>query len=255
MILNYAYQHSTRPSKGTLLFIHGLFGSFSNLGMLARAFENDYDIVQIDLRNHGESAHDPIMNYSVMAQDVIETLAELNIDQFSVIGHSMGAKVAMKLTEYATQRLEKLVILDMSPFAYTERHHDRIFRALFAVEQAKLATRKEATEIMQSEITEMGVIQFLLKSFNKGQWTFNLTSLYDNYSHIMDWQQLPAWNQPTLFIRGAESDYIAKDQYLEAIKIQFPQSRIETVEQAGHWLHAEQTEQVLILIQQFLNQK
>lgn len=254
MILNYEHQRSkTEINKGSLVFIHGLFGSLSNLGMLARAFENEYDIVQIDLRNHGDSAHDPEMTYAVMAQDVLETLDQLNIENFSVIGHSMGAKVAMKLTQQAHNRLNQLVVLDMSPFAYQQRHHDNIFKALFAVEESKVATRKEATEIMQNYIDEIGVIQFLLKSFHQGQWKFNVVTLQEQYSNILGWDDIQPWNRSILILSGANSPYIAKDAHVESIYRQFPLAQIETINNAGHWLHAEQTSLVVGKIKQYLN--
>lgn len=51
------------------------------------------------------------MNYKVMAADLIETLNELNIEHFSLIGHSMGGKLVMKVTELAGDRLDQLVVL------------------------------------------------------------------------------------------------------------------------------------------------
>lgn len=252
MLLNYQYQQAkSETHQGTLVFIHGLFGSLSNLGMLVRAFENDYAIVQLDLRNHGESGHDDQIDYMVMAQDVLETLAHLNIQQFSVIGHSMGGKVAMKLTEIAGERLESIAILDIAPFAYQQRHHDQIFEALIAVEQAQVSTRKEATEIMQSYIQEMGVIQFLLKSFQQGQWKFNVKALLAHYENITSWQEIEPWMKPTLFLKGEHSDYISQDAHFESIQDQFPFSQLIIIKNAGHWLHAEQTIEVTDQIKRF----
>ena len=83
------------------------------------------------LKLHGKSAHVATMSYLDMAQDVLDTLNELNIEKFSLIGHSMGGKVAMKMTEIAADRVDKLVVLDMSPIAYQQNHHGQIFEALF----------------------------------------------------------------------------------------------------------------------------
>lgn len=255
MQLNYEFiQAESSLAQGTLVLIHGLFGSLSNLGVLARAFQTDYDIVQIDLRNHGLSEHSDEMNYSVMAHDVIDTLDQLKIEQFSVIGHSMGGKVAMKLSEIAPSRLAKLIVLDMAPVAYQQRHHDAIFKALNAVSDAQVQTRKQATEIMQSEIHENGVIQFLLKSFNQGQWRFNVEVLYRHYTEITGWNEIKPWTKPSLFIRGENSKYIAQPEYVDAIYQQFPHAKIETVSNTGHWLHAEQPEQVIAHIRTYLQQ-
>lgn len=242
----------TQNQNETVVLIHGLFGSLSNLGMLARVLQQDYDVLQIDLRNHGKSAHTDSMTYTEMAQDVLDTLDALNIHQFSVIGHSMGGKVAMQLTEIAAERLQKLIVLDMAPFAYTENHHDQIFKALFALDEATVSSRKEATEIMKKYIQEDSVILFLLKSWSQGKWLFNLNGLHQAYPNIITWHAIPTWTKSTLFLRGAKSDYVAKKIHLDAISAQFSDSKVKTIEEAGHWLHAEQTEQVLKEIKIFL---
>lgn len=253
MRLHAERQQATTPNHNeTLVLIHGLFGSLSNLGMLARALQPDYDVLQIDLRNHGQSPHSQAMTYADMAQDVLDTLDALNIDQFSVIGHSMGGKVAMKFTEITPERLQKLIVLDMAPFSYTENHHDLIFKSLFAVDRAQVSTRKQATEIMKKDINEEGVILFLLKSWSRGKWLFNLHGLHQAYPHILSWQALAGWPKSTLFLRGSHSDYVAQQAHLDAISAQFSAATVKTIQNAGHWLHAEQTEQVLNEIKNFL---
>lgn len=250
MLLHHEYT-KVESAKGNLVLIHGLFGSLSNLGMLARGLQDDFNILQIDLRNHGLSPHSPVMNYEEMAKDVIETLDHLGIQQFSVIGHSMGGKVAMKLTALVADRVQRLVVLDMSPYAYPTPHHDHIIQALMAVAEAKVASRKEATEIMQHYIQEIGVIQFLLKSFDHGQWKFNVQILQAEYQQILSWHIQQPWPHPVLFLKGELSDYITSTQQQQLIQQQFPQARIETIKGASHWLHAEKTEAVLNAIRNY----
>lgn len=253
MILNYQIHHNDNPQQKTpLIFIHGLFGSLSNLGMIARAFYESHIVIQIDVRNHGHSPHSSEMNYKVMAQDILETLALLDIQKFSVIGHSMGGKIAMQLMAYENEQVEKIAILDIAPVAYTENHHDQIFKALFAVSNAKIETRSEATEIMREYLKEEMVIQFLMKSFHQGQWLFNVDALFNHYSDILEWHNIQACNKDILFIRGGLSNYIHQDQHFEAIAQQFPHAQIKMIENAGHWLHAEKPQQVINAINEYL---
>lgn len=253
MILNYQIHHNDNPQQKTpLIFIHGLFGSLSNLGMIARAFYESHIVIQIDVRNHGHSPHSSEMNYKVMAQDILETLALLDIQKFSVIGHSMGGKIAMQLMAYENEQVEKIAILDIAPVAYTENHHDQIFKALFAVSNAKIETRSEATEIMREYLKEEMVIQFLMKSFHQGQWLFNVDALFNHYSDILEWHNIQACNKDILFIRGGLSAYIHQDQHFEAIAQQFPHAQIKMIENAGHWLHAEKPQQVINAINEYL---
>ena len=252
MILNHQIQKSTNPSElEPVVLIHGLFGSLSNLGMLARAFDQR-TVIQLDVRNHGVSEHSEQMNYDLMAQDVLETLDHLQIQIFSLIGHSMGGKISMKVAEKAENRLVCLIVLDIAPFAYQENHHEQIFKALFTVQDAAPSSRFQATEIMKEFIQEDMVIQFLLKSFTQGKWRFNLNAIFAHYAEILSWQEIEPYTQPVLFLRGGLSPYIHKPEHFEAIQRQFPFAEIKEVLNAGHWLHAEKTDEVLLEIQSFL---
>ena len=254
MILNHQFHQNEQPRAKTLVFVHGLFGSLSNLGMLAREYYSSHNVLQVDVRNHGLSTHSNVMNYEAMAADLIETLDELNIEHFSLIGHSMGGKLVMKVTELAGDRLDQLVVLDITPIAYKENDHEQIFKALFAVQKAGIETRQQAIEIMREYLKEEMVIQFLLKSFSKGKWLFNVNALYENYAEILSWENIETWHKPALFIRGGNSPYVEKPEYIAAIQSQFSQAQIQTVVDAGHWLHAEKTAQVLQIITQYLSQ-
>ncbi|ALH96118.1 alpha/beta fold hydrolase [Acinetobacter equi] len=249
MLLNYEYHQINE--KPTLIFIHGLFGSLSNLGMLAREFSKTHNTLQVDVRNHGKSGHLSEMNYTEMAQDVLDTLKHLNIDQFILVGHSMGGKIAMKLADLENQRIQKLIVLDISPFTYLESHHTHIFKALFAVKNANINSRHEAISIMKNDIDEDMVIQFLLKSFSKGEWLFNVDAIYENYMKILAWDNISV-DVPTLFLRGGNSPYIAKEEHISAIHHQFKNANILTVENTGHWLHAEKTIEVIESIKNFI---
>ncbi|WP_313582858.1 alpha/beta fold hydrolase [Acinetobacter variabilis] len=255
MILNYQIQTHETSTLAPMVFIHGLFGSLSNLGMLARHFSEQTTTIQIDVRNHGLSGHSYEVNYQIMAEDILKTLASLNIKKFIAVGHSMGGKIAMKLADLAPDQIEKLVVLDITPIQYQENHHSEIFKALFAVQQAQVASRNEAAKIMREYIQEEMVIQFLLKSFNKGQWLFNVQALFDHYEDITTWEKIEKNELPALFLRGGNSLYISKPEHFEAINQQFFHARIEVIENAGHWLHGEKTAEVLQHMQNFIDEK
>lgn len=251
MILHHQIQQYSSDLT-PIVFIHGLFGSLSNLGMLARHYAGQRTVIQFDVRNHGLSPHSEEMNYQAMAQDIIDSLDALDVEKVVVIGHSMGGKISMALAALAPERVEKLIVLDMAPFEYKEQHHDQIFKALFAVEQAKISSRADATALMSQYIHENMVIQFLLKSFNQGTWRFNLGALFQHYADILSWHNQTAVNIKTLFLKGEHSFYISTAQHFAAIDSQFSRSTVVVIENAGHWLHAEKTETVIQEIDQFL---
>lgn len=247
--LQIAQQSNNTPP---IILIHGLFGSLDNLGVLARDLVQRYRLLQVDLRNHGLSPRSDEMSYRAMAADILDTLDANGIDRVVIIGHSMGGKVAMALTALAPDRVEKLVIIDIAPVAYDTHRHREIFKAIHAVTEAGVTTRQQATDIMQRDITEAGVIQFLLKSFSQGEWKFNVPVLEAAYETIIGWQPVPAWPHPVLFIRGGNSPYI-EERYRDELIKQFPQSRAYVVAGTGHWVHAEKPDVVLRAIHRFLD--
>lgn len=253
-LLNYQFHQLKQPSnQATMVFIHGLFGDMNNLGIIARAFSDAYNILRLDLRNHGQSFHADEMNYSLMAQDIIHLLETLQLTKVILIGHSMGGKAAMKTAALHPDLVEKLICIDIGPIAYAHRWHDDVFAGLFAVKNAQASSRQEAKPILASYIKDEGVIQFMLKSFDGNaaeKFRFNLSALFNNYGQIMGWEEV-FFDKPTLFIKGGNSDYL-QSGYGTRILAQFPQASSFTINGSGHWVHAEKPEFVVRAIQRFL---
>lgn len=249
--------HHFQPNpnaRHTLLFLHGLFGDLNNLGVIARAFADEYVILRVDLRNHGQSFHSDEMNYGLMAADLRRLLAHLQIEKVIAVGHSMGGKTAMALAAAAPDLVEKLVVIDIAPVAYQGNRHDDIFAGLFAVKAAKPENRQQAKLEIAKGIKDEGIQQFMLKSFDPNSaesFKFNLSSLQHNYRNLMDWQPVRV-EIPTLFIKGELSNYLqTKDT--DSVLAQFPQAKLFVVSNADHWVHAEKPDAVVRAIQKFLS--
>ncbi|WWP00088.1 MAG: alpha/beta fold hydrolase [Candidatus Dasytiphilus stammeri] len=256
MKLNFS-QHSAKKidQKPTtpILMIHGLFGDLSNLNSLGRGLNDYRTIIKVDVRNHGYSKHNDEMNYIVMAQDILETLDTKSIDRITVIGHSMGGKIAMTMTAIAPQRIEQLIVIDIAPVVYKirESYAANIFRALNAVNDANITSRQHAADLMRQYINEHYIINFLLKSFSYGNWRFNMPCIQKRYKEILDWQIVPSWPHPALFIRGEYSHYL-NEVYYNAVLNQFPKAHIHIIAGSGHWVHFDKFYQVLSIIRQFI---
>ena len=254
MLLNYQ-QSGQGPD---VVLIHGLFGSLENLNVIAKALAENYTVTNIDLRNHGKSFHSETMNYEVMADDIYNLLKHLNISNAHIIGHSMGGKAAMQLALKHKDVVNKLVVLDISPVANKPRH-SAIFAGLNEVAESSVADRKAADQLLAKHIDEMGVRQFLLKSFAKNdqgqyQWRFNLDVLYQQYENILS--QLDENDSclcDTLFVKGDDSDYILAEHRPMIISL-FPNAKAKVIHGAGHWLHAQKPLAVNKAISDFLEQ-
>ncbi|MGL5603522.1 MAG: esterase [Silvania sp.] len=252
MKLNTRAQSAQSPHNNSpIVLVHGLFGSLDNLGVLARDLVTDHALLQVDMRNHGQSPRSAQMTYADMAQDLLDTLDAHNIEKATLVGHSMGGKAVMALTALAPERIDGLVVIDVAPVDYAVRRHDEIFAAINAVTEAGVSTRQQAATVMREHLDEEGVVQFLLKSFVDGEWRFNVPALWDQYSNIVGWQPVPAWSHPALFIPGGNSPYVT-EAYRDALLAQFPRARAHVIAGAGHWVHAEKPDAVLRAIRRYL---
>ena len=258
MLLNYQLKQSAKhelANKNEIIFvIHGLFGSLSNLSSLAKELESDFGIILIDVRNHGKSPRNSSMSYQEMAEDIFELADSLNIDKFSVIGHSMGGKIAMSCALLQPQRINRLVVADIAPTTYGDRHSD-VFMGLKLVQQLPIESRTEADNILAGYIDDPSVRQFLLKSLQRSEdqfdFLYEVENLHNNYHLIRDWPEYTStFTGPTLFIKGENSDYINENN-THAMKKLFPNAELEVINGTGHWLHAEKPKSFNTLVIRF----
>lgn len=242
-----------------LVIIHGFLGMSDNWKTLAAQYaEKGFQVHAIDLRNHGKSFHSSDWGYDYMVQDVFDYCEYHNLNTISVIGHSMGGKVAMLLATIYPDLVENLIVADIGPKYYAP-HHQTILQALNSVDFAVKPSRSEVEQIVSRYITDFGTKQFLLKNLywvESGQlgFRFNLKVFTENPSVIGE--ALPFENhfeKKTLFLRGDKSDYILEADF-ETILYHFPNAIIETVSNAGHWLHAENPKEFFEKTIRFLNQ-
>lgn len=239
-----------------LLLIHGLFGSGENLGGISRHLSKSFDTYSIDLPNHGKSEHTSKTSLSLVTQTVAQFLVNHGVDKVSVVGHSLGGKVAMELALTRPQVVNKLVVMDMSPVAYPP-HHNRVFEGLMAINVDALQSRADADEILESYVPEYPIRSFLLKNLVKNtnggfSWRVNLPVLHEGYGDLLRENANARFDGPTLLLKGGASDYL-HESHRENIMRRFPNVSMKIVQNTGHWLHAEKPELVSRLISNFLH--
>lgn len=228
-----------------LVILHGLFGSSDNWQSLAQRFAAFYRVFCVDLRNHGRSPWSEEHRYEDMMDDVYAFIEEQQLTDVILLGHSMGGKVAMHFAQNYPHMLSKLVVADMGVKAYP-MHHQQILAGIHALHLDSISARSEAESILKTYVENDGIRQFLLKNLywiEKGKlaWRMNVAVLEREMPNIL--AALPekeSWT-PTLFLRGELSNYILPED-LDEIEARFPDAAIETIPNAGHWLHAEQAD-------------
>lgn len=248
--------HVIRGEGKPLVLIHGLFGSLENLNMVAKALADTFKVISIDVRNHGSSFHHKSMNYQELSNDIFTLLDHLQINFCDILGHSMGGKIAMQCALSQPGRINKLIVADIAPVEYPP-HHNEIIAGLLSINVNDIGNRRDADKQLSNYVKEAGVRQFLLKNLVKVEsgfaWRANITDIANDYNSIAQGFTLEQqFNGPTLFIKGANSNYITSD-HQTVISTLFPSAKAKIIQGAGHWLHAEKTVAFNKIVHDFLN--
>jgi len=236
-----------------LILLHGLFGSADNWGIVAKHFSQNYQVISVDLRNHGRSPHDDSQTYAEMADDLIDLCNTLNLNHIYLLGHSLGGKVAMQFATQYPERMDKLIVVYMARAYDDVQTH--LIDAMLAVDLATAKTRSEVDQMLSLKIDNLKVRQFLLMNLVRGaahlQWRINLPALKANYPLIRQAVcQTAHYEKPCLFIRGDRSDYV-QDEDVQQIKARFTNAQFASLP-TGHWVHAEQPQAFIEVVEQFL---
>lgn len=259
MILNAVEQGEGGGEPVVLL--HGLFGAAQNWGAiqkrLAASGRGGRRVIALDLRNHGASPRGPAMDYPSLAADVAETLSARGALPAAVIGHSMGGKVAMTLALTQAGAVARLVVADIAPVAYPPALRGYV-AAMRALDLRPGLSRREADAALAAAVPQPGIRAFLLQNLRLAEdppaWRLDLGAIEAAMPLLEAFPDLPGatWPGPVLALRGERSDYVRTPAQEAALRARFPAARLATVPGAGHWVHSENPEAFLGLVEPFL---
>jgi len=250
--------HFQKLGQGApLVIIHGLFGTSDNLKAVAKGLSDEFTVYLIDAPGHGNSTSLRPLSLEAMARAVYEFTLSQGLERFSILGHSLGGKIAMELSLLHPNSVERLIVADIAPVHYPRRH-DSIISALKSVPLLTLSGRGEADQILAGHINEAGVRGFLLKSLvrtvnNEGwQWKFDLERLANDYEFLVSANRQGNYSGRVLFIVGGNSNYISPEHKQDIIG-RFPNATSKLIQGAGHWLHAEKPSAFIKITRDFLS--
>lgn len=237
-----------------LLVLHGLLGSSRNWQAAGTELSAGFHVLAPDLRNHGASPHSEEMNYDAMAGDVLEWLDARSIGRATLLGHSMGGKVAMLLACRHPERVERLVAVDIAPRDYFWPERRVEFAALQGINLGTLSSRAEAERILEPRVPEWGLRRFLLTNLDRGEgggwrWLANLPVISGALAALEGNPLGPRdlFAGPALFIAGGKSRYALSGDR-EAISLHFPAAILRTIPASGHNPHMETREEFVRLV-------
>lgn len=245
--------------KPPVVLLHGLLGSSRNWMAAARALEEEFHVLALDLRNHGNSPHTEEHDFQVMTEDVLRWLDEFELREVRLIGHSMGGKVAMRLACRHPERVRRLVVVDIAP-REKEPSHVAEFQALLELPLDRISSRADADRMLAERISSSPMRQFLLtnlvrRSNGSFAWQANVKGLARNLANtgVSPVSEEDRFERPALWIVGGKSNFVkAGDDRL--IQKHFPRARIETFPESGHNPHVEDRPRFVGTVTQFLKE-
>ena len=252
MKLNYKIIGNGEP----IIILHGLFGMLDNWMSFANKLANDYAVILVDQRNHGKSGHSDEVGYYYFAQDLFDLLERLKISQAHIMGHSMGGKTAMIFSLTYPNKTKSLISIDMGAHGYYKSNHNAIFDAVLSIDLSQYSRRSQIDRQLEISISDLSTRQFILKNLqreNNGySWKANFKALHKGYDELrVEINATTPYFGKTLFVKGELSDYIVKSDF-EFIQKIFPNVEFQTIENAGHWIHAQKPNELLSVVRKFL---
>jgi len=249
--INFKVKGSGKP----LIILHGLFGMLDNWNSIGNKLSADYKVYLVDQRDHGRSDKSKEFDYELVAEDLKNFCDDHGLEKIGIIGHSMGGKSAMTFTDRYPSLVSKLMVVDIAPKAYVGGH-EYIFEAILSVPIDTITKRSEVDNVLARSIRSLGVRQFLMKNLSRKreggfEWKANFRLLYDHYHEISAMPQLSQGNDiDAMFLKGEKSNYILPEDH-DLIESLYPNATIETIDDAGHWLHAEQPDELIAKVYAF----
>ncbi|MEL6424115.1 MAG: alpha/beta fold hydrolase [Pseudomonadota bacterium] len=237
-----------------ILIAHGLFGSGRNWGAIAKRLAQTRPVTTVDMRNHGSSFRAPTQSYEEMAADLAEVIRDHD-GPMDVLGHSMGGKAAMALALTEPERVARLIVGDIAPVSYGHSHSGYI-AAMRALDLSSITRRSEADRALRESIDDAAQRAFLLQSLQvtdgRAVWLLNLDALDAAMPQILDFPTFStSFDRPALFVSGSESAYVTAE-HRPAIRALFPAARFVAIKGAGHWLHADNPNAFVEVVEGFL---
>ncbi|HYP45070.1 MAG TPA: alpha/beta fold hydrolase [Propionibacteriaceae bacterium] len=245
-----------------IAFCHGLFGQGKNWTSIAKSLSTEFRCTLVDLPNHGRSGWTDDVSYTSAGDQLAGLLRRMAPgESYTVVGHSMGGKVAMAMALLHPSLVRRLCVVDIAPVSYRglSSFADYV-RGMRALPLDTLADRTTADRLLQNDIPDPVVRSFLLQNLRREdtgwRWQQNLSVLGDHLDDLASWPELDVdpYPGPTLWVAGGESTYVAP-AHAPAMRAQFPKVQLVTIKRAGHWVHAEQPAVFVDLLRRFVRRE
>nr|WP_260472109.1 alpha/beta hydrolase [Bacillus canaveralius] len=216
--LTFQYRQSGGTSAPPIVALHALGGSAESWDEVAAVLGEKYRVLSLVQRGHGGSERASTYTFELMCDDLLHFANAMNLERFTLIGHSMGGTVSYLFAEKYPSRIERLIIEDTPP-----PFPDKSFEV----------PSKPSDSLPFDRL----VVPSILRQLNEPnpEW----------------WARLSDIIMPTLIIDGGSS-HIPQNKLHEVSEL-IPNCELVTIEDAGHYVHDANLTAFLSAVKSFLN--
>jgi pimeloyl-ACP methyl ester carboxylesterase len=259
-----------------LVLVHGGRDHCRNWDWVAERLRHDWHIFAPDLRGHGDSQWVTGANYGMIdyVYDLAQLVHQKKLAPVTIVAHSLGGSISLSYTGIYPESVAKVVAIEglgPPPAMIAARAKMKIdermvewvdsMRSLAGRAPRKYASVEEAFTRMQAEnprLTPDQARHLTVHGVNQNEdgtysWKFdNYVRAFSPYSFNAE-EARALWGRiqcPTLLIRGTES--WASDPLQDGRAAFFKDAQVANIEKAGHWVHHDQLEKFLDVVQEFL---
>lgn len=242
--ISLAFMLSESQSGQTLVFLHGA-GSTNQVWQAQWSyFKDKMKVLVPDLPGHGGSSGSSSDTVDAYANTIIELAAKLNLQQFIMIGHSMGGAIAQKVAVLAPELLSGLVLVATGAKL---RVMPQVFSAIETdykqyVELAATFSMSESADERQKALFKD------ILSASAPSAAYNDFKACDKFDAL---NEVGGITVPALIIAGG-NDMMTPLKYSQFLNQKIAGSRLEIVDGAGHMVMMEKPDQVNQAIERFI---
>lgn len=253
-----AGEREARP----LVLLHGIMGHRREWDVFVDRVGRRHRIVVPDQRGHGRSEWTRSYRVAEMADDAIALVEQLDLGPVPIVGHSMGAMVALVVAARRPDLVDRIVVVDIVPESMATEFAVQIPEMLEAMASASYGSVEEAVAEWQSgnplartDLLRNHVTHALVPGVDGSlRWGFDAWGLRSFPSGVTSeelWAAVDAASCPALVVRGEHSSITTREQASEVAR-RLGEARVVEIPGGGHDLGVERPEAVAEAVVEFL---
>ncbi len=214
----FAYREAGNADSPPILLLHAMGPDATDWDAVAERLAARFHVIAVHQRGFGPSTRATEYSFELMRDDVLALADGLGLREFTIVGHSMGGSVGYLVAEKAPERVLKLVVEDTPP----------------PWGGAMPDPPAEPPQPVPFDWQAWRAIAQQLK-YPDPRW----------------WDELPEISCPVLIIGGGATSHVPQDLLVRVAGL-IPDSRLVTIEGAGHNVHAARFEEFMAAVEAFL---